>query len=214
MVVAAAVHGAVLVAGSQAVGATPEEDSSEAIDLLRRYLAASEQPVQIRSTAVANNLRYPESRLADGSHGQGRGGDDDREAGTEAKAGTGDLASAGKGRGGEGKGKGAAPRPPTKVPVGKLPAEVIQVVVRQNTGRVRLCFEQAAYPSSLLHRRVTVRFVIGPTGAVSSSTVAQSDLFDRGVAECVARAFQSFTFPRPEGGVVVVSYPVMFPPGG
>ena len=37
---------------------------------------------------------------------------------------------------------------------------------------------------------------------------AGSDLRNEGVVSCVVRAFQSLSFPQPEGGIVTVVYPL------
>lgn len=96
---------------------------------------------------------------------------------------------------------------------GRLPPEVIQRIVRQNFGRFRLCYENGLRANPKLEGRITVRFVIDPQGAVSSSKDAGSDLPDPAVVSCVARAFGMLSFPQPEGGSVVVAYPMNFSPG-
>ena len=40
------------------------------------------------------------------------------------------------------------------------------------------------------------------------------DLPDGNVVSCVTRAFYGLSFPQPEGGIVKVTYPIMFSPGG
>ncbi len=94
---------------------------------------------------------------------------------------------------------------------GKLPPEVVQRVVRTNFGRFRLCYQAALKDKPNLKGKVTVRFVISRDGTVSS-TSAGGDIPDEGVISCVARAFYSLTFPKPEGGIVTVSYPIVFTP--
>jgi hypothetical protein len=37
---------------------------------------------------------------------------------------------------------------------------------------------------------------------------------DSGVVSCTVRAFYGLSFPQPEGGIVTVTYPIMFAPGG
>ena len=97
---------------------------------------------------------------------------------------------------------------------GRLPPEVIQRIVRQSFGRFRLCYENGLRNSPKLQGRVSVKFVIGKDGAVSSAIDGGSDLPDSGVVSCVIKAFQGLAFPQPEGGgVVVVVYPVIFSPG-
>lgn len=96
---------------------------------------------------------------------------------------------------------------------GRLPPEVIQRIVRQNFGRFRLCYESALKNNPNLQGRVVVSFVIGRDGSVSS-VGGGGDIPDAGVISCVAGQFRGLTFPQPEGGIVTVSYPIVFTPGG
>lgn len=103
------------------------------------------------------------------------------------------------------------PNGDTKVS-GRIPPEVIQRVVRQNFGRMRACYESGLRGNPSLAGRVSVRFVIGSSGAVMSAANGGSDLPDPGVVSCVVRQFSGMSFPQPEGGVVTVSYPITFSP--
>jgi hypothetical protein len=96
---------------------------------------------------------------------------------------------------------------------GRLPPEVIQRVVRQNHGRFRACYADGLNRDPTLEGRVSVRFVIGQDGTVSNAANSGSDLPDPKVVACVVRVFEMTTFPAPEGGIVTVSYPLMFSPG-
>ena len=96
---------------------------------------------------------------------------------------------------------------------GRLPPEVIQRIVRQNFGRFRLCYESGLRNNPNLQGRVAVRFIIGRDGRVSNVGGA-GDLPDSGVVSCVTRAFYGLSFPSPDGGIVQVSYPIVFTPGG
>jgi Ca-activated chloride channel family protein len=96
---------------------------------------------------------------------------------------------------------------------GRLPPEVIQRIVRQNFGRFRLCYENGLRNNPNLQGRVSVRFVIDPSGAVSMVANGGSDLPDAGVVQCVVRGFGNLSFPQPEGGMVTVVYPLAFAPG-
>ena len=95
---------------------------------------------------------------------------------------------------------------------GRIPPEVIQRIVRQNYGRFRACYENALRTQPNLQGRVSVRFVIGRDGRVSN-VGAGGDIPDSGVVSCVGRAFHGLSFPQPEGGIVTVSYPIVFTPG-
>lgn len=97
---------------------------------------------------------------------------------------------------------------------GRLPPEVIQRIVRQNYGRFRQCYEQGLGRDPELAGRVAVRFVIGRDGTVVHAADGGSDLPDPSVVACVTRAYQSLSFPEPEGGIVTVVYPIVFSPDG
>jgi hypothetical protein len=95
---------------------------------------------------------------------------------------------------------------------GRLPAEVIQRVVRQNYGRFRACYESGLRTNPNLTGRVTARFIISRDGAVSNVANGGSDLPNSAVVSCVISAFYGLSFPSPENGIVTVSYPIMLTP--
>jgi len=82
---------------------------------------------------------------------------------------------------------------------GRLPREVIQRIVRQNFGRFRLCYDNGLRTNPNLQGRVTAKFVIDRTGAVSAASDGGSDLRDKAVVDCVIRGFSNLSFPQPEG---------------
>ena len=96
---------------------------------------------------------------------------------------------------------------------GPLPPEVIRRIVGQNVARFALCYEKGLQNNPNLQGRVSVRFVIGRDGSVSNVS-GDGDLADGGVVSCVTRAFYELSFPQTEGGIVTVSYPIVFTPGG
>jgi hypothetical protein len=104
-------------------------------------------------------------------------------------------------------------RPGNLVLSGRIPAEVIQRVVRQNYGRFRQCYEAGLRTNPNLTGRVTARFVIGRDGAVTNAMNGGGDLPDAAVTSCVVSAFYGLSFPAPDGGIVTVSYPIMLVPG-
>ena len=95
---------------------------------------------------------------------------------------------------------------------GRLPPEVVQYNVRQSFGRFRACYQDGLRRNPSLTGRVSVRFVIGRDGAVSNVGNGGSDLPDASVVSCVVRAFYGVGFPQPEGGIVTVTYPIVFSP--
>jgi len=95
---------------------------------------------------------------------------------------------------------------------GRLPPEAIQRIVRQSFGRFRLCYETGLARDPALAGRVITKFVVARDGSVASGEDAGSDLPDPSVVACVVRSFLTLSFPQPEGGEVVVSYPIRFRP--
>jgi hypothetical protein len=131
-------------------------------------------------------------------------------------AGTGSGQGFGGGHGGLGSGhrtKSPGIRAAQATINGRLPPEVIQRIVRQNFGRFRLCFENGLTKNPNLQGRVTVKFIIDRSGAVSQAADGGSELPDTGVVQCVVRGFSNLSFPAPEGGLVQVAYPIIFTPG-
>ena len=96
---------------------------------------------------------------------------------------------------------------------GRLPPEVVQRIVRQNFGRIRGCYQEALRTSPSLQGRVVVRFKIAKDGSVTDATGQGSDLPSPAVIACIVQVFRSLSFPAPESGTVIVSYPIMLAEG-
>jgi hypothetical protein len=96
---------------------------------------------------------------------------------------------------------------------GHLPPETIQGVVRQNFGKFRECYEAGLKKDPKLAGGIKVHFVIKEDGTVTDAKDDGSTLADKDVVACVVSAFAPITYPKPEGGIVTVEYPIMFSPG-
>jgi len=121
---------------------------------------------------------------------------------------------------------------PVKSVPGRLPPELIQKIVRARFGEYRQCYEDGLRREPKLEGRVSVHFVInldGHVSAVMNADDAPPDAFGRSnpqvaansppplpsmpdlqVVACVVAAFRNLAFPAPEGGIVTVTYPIMF----
>ena len=93
---------------------------------------------------------------------------------------------------------------------GRLPPEAIQRVIRQSFGRLRACYERGLQRSPDLEGRIAVKFVIDREGDVAMASTSESTLGDASVESCVAKAYEAMSFPKPEGGIVTVVYPIVF----
>ncbi len=94
---------------------------------------------------------------------------------------------------------------------GRLPPPEIQKVVRAEFGKLRACYTEGLGRDAALTGRVMVRFVIDREGKVSRVIAApESTLSDEKVVDCVLAHFSNMVFPKPEGGIVSVVYPIVF----
>ena len=94
---------------------------------------------------------------------------------------------------------------------GGLDQDQIAEVIRRHMGEVINCYEQALQRSPHLSGRMNTRFVIGPSGSVTTAGVSHSSLKAANVESCVIGRLRSWKFPRPVGNVnVKVSYPFAF----
>ncbi len=160
-----------------------------------------------------------------GLRGTGRGG-----GGTgEGTIGLGNLGTIGHGGGGGsgngyGRGAGGFRGRSARVPRirsgnaevrGSLSREVIRRVIRRHINEVKFCYEQELNARPDLEGRVTVRFIISPTGAVQNAVTQATTLRNQRVESCITSAVRRWTFPAPDGGgVVIVNYPFMLSAAG
>ncbi|MBN1608637.1 MAG: AgmX/PglI C-terminal domain-containing protein [Polyangiaceae bacterium] len=93
---------------------------------------------------------------------------------------------------------------------GYLSREVIRTIMRRSYSALRACYERGLARNPNLRGKVTVHFVIGLDGSVTSATTPGSTLTDKAVLECIASRVKATTFPSPQGGTVTVTYPIAF----
>jgi TonB family protein len=156
--------------------------------------------------------------------GSGRGG-----GGTgEGTIGLGNLGTIGRGSGAPGGGmygskvgnlkgrKAGAPEvvPGTAEVRGSLDKELIRRIIRRHINEVKFCYERELTRNAELQGRVMVQFTIGGNGAVMASIVQSSTLGNPGVEQCIAGAVRRWEFPKPQGGIVVVTYPFVLKSAG
>jgi hypothetical protein len=96
---------------------------------------------------------------------------------------------------------------------GRLPPEVVREIVRGNFEAYRKCYEAGLGRHRDLEGKVTLRFVIERDGTVSKVSLNDNTLPDCAVARCIEDGFKTLRFPKPEGGIVTVTYPIMLEKG-
>lgn len=81
-------------------------------------------------------------------------------------------------------------------------------MIIRHLGAVSRCHSQGLALASHASGEVFVHFVIGREGAVTEASVGSSTYPIESVAQCIATATRSWSFPPPrEGGPVTVDYP-------
>ncbi|MER2566105.1 MAG: adventurous gliding motility protein GltG [Myxococcaceae bacterium] len=99
--------------------------------------------------------------------------------------------------------------------MGSLDKELIRKVIHANRGQIRFCYESQLNRFPKLDGKVAVKFVISASGAVATSSVAQTTVNNAELEACVAGRVRTWMFPKPKGGgVVVVTYPFIFKQSG
>jgi len=95
---------------------------------------------------------------------------------------------------------------------GRLPPAVIQSIIRTKYDAFRKCYESGLARNPNLEGRMGVRFVINAEGKVTLPRIAENTLPDCDAAHCVRDNFLPLLFPKPQGGIVTVLYPIKFSP--
>ena len=94
--------------------------------------------------------------------------------------------------------------------LGGLDRSLIDAVIRKNLSQIRYCYQRALSRQPNIEGKVVVKFVIARDGSVSKSTIKSSSLGSQAVESCIVGRFRRFQFPKPSGGIVIVSYPFSF----
>lgn len=91
---------------------------------------------------------------------------------------------------------------------GGLDRNAIAAVIYRHLSEVRFCYEQGLQRKPNLSGRVSMNFIIGPKGMVSTANVNNSSLAHPPVENCIRDRLKTWKFPTPQGGVnVKVNYP-------
>ncbi len=95
--------------------------------------------------------------------------------------------------------------------VGGLEKEEIQRVVGRHLSQVKACFNRELTKDPNLDGKLTMSWVIGGSGLVVTSKVAEDTVRSPAMSACVKRVVDRMKFPRPRGGgTVSVRYPFLF----
>lgn len=98
---------------------------------------------------------------------------------------------------------------------GGLDRAVIQATIAKYLSQVRACYEEQLQGNPGLAGQVTMNFVIGGAGQVTTAQVGRTTLGNAATEGCIAARMKTWMFPKPVGGVnVKVNYPFLLRPAG
>lgn len=133
--------------------------------------------------------------------------------------GTADIAGLGKEDAREGSGKIDLKDRAQKVVVtsaevditGGLDKDTIQRYIRSKMGQIRWCYKNELQKDRDLKGKITVEFVIAPTGKVMGAKIAGSTMGNKEVESCIAQKVAMWRFPASkQGAAAKVRYPFIF----
>lgn len=168
------------------------------------------------TTRGAGGLGDAGSGAGGGGKSMGLGGLSDKGVGGGRKGtGLGALGSGGNIIGGKGKliiaGGNGAPEP---IVLGAIDTDAIAREIAKHRDEIKYCYEKeinAENPD--LQGRVSIHWVIGASGDVSSAGVASTTLRNAAVEGCVVAVIKRIAFPPVKGGgIAEVTYPFLFRP--
>ena len=91
---------------------------------------------------------------------------------------------------------------------GGLDRNEIAAVIRRHESEIRYCYEKGLQKNPRLAGRVSMKFMIGPGGNVTTAQIANSSLNFIPSESCIRDRLKTWKFPKPQGGVTVkVNYP-------
>ena len=93
---------------------------------------------------------------------------------------------------------------------GNMDRNIVSRVARRHINELRFCHQQALNGQPGVSGRARVSFVITPTGAVGTASVADSTLGHAPLEACITQAVRRWTFPSDADGVVMVDLPLTF----
>tara|TARA_B100000749_G_scaffold280223_1_gene275436 strand:+ start:140173 stop:141462 length:1290 start_codon:yes stop_codon:yes gene_type:complete len=97
---------------------------------------------------------------------------------------------------------------------GGLDRSLVDAVIRRNKGKFTYCYEKGLQSKPTLSGRVSLHFIISPSGRVSTAQVKSSSLNYKSVENCMISQMKTLKFPKPVGNLKVkVTYPFQLQKG-
>ena len=91
-------------------------------------------------------------------------------------------------------------------------SDEIQKVINAGLLQIQRCYEGELFKSPALAGKVQVEWTVSLSGSVPSVRQVFSDLGSTAAVSCIMGKIETWQFPKPGGGEVVVTYPFIFKP--
>jgi hypothetical protein len=95
---------------------------------------------------------------------------------------------------------------------GGLRGGEMKSAMAERVHQLRLCYQAALGRDRELSGAITVRFVVGPGGSVTSVSNGEPDALDPAMVSCVLQTIAGRLYPLPRGEAAVVTCPMRFSP--
>ncbi|MBK6684073.1 MAG: AgmX/PglI C-terminal domain-containing protein [Deltaproteobacteria bacterium] len=93
---------------------------------------------------------------------------------------------------------------------GSISREEVAAVINKHLSEIQYCYEKTLLKEPGLKGKLMIEWVINVDGSVGKVKQQSSTLSNAQVASCIMSSLKRWTFPKPRGGIVVVSYPFIF----
>jgi hypothetical protein len=89
--------------------------------------------------------------------------------------------------------------------MGKIDSKAVNKYINARFGQVRTCYERRLKINPLLAGKVDLNIGIGLSGKAKSISVTKDTVGDQQMISCVKGVIRSWSFPKPEGGKVIIA---------
>lgn len=95
---------------------------------------------------------------------------------------------------------------------GELSRDAINAVMKRQLTALKDCYERQLKRTPTLAGKIVLDFEILDTGKISDVKFSEDTVRNAAVKECIVQRSKFWRFPKPEGGSVLVSFPLVFTP--
>ena len=98
------------------------------------------------------------------------------------------------------------------VPTGTIDPKKARSYIKNNTSRVRQCYEKELKVNNLLMGTVKTSILVNTDGSVANIKFLSDTVRSSPLKQCMKKEILSWNFPKPEGGRAEVQFPFRFEP--